>query len=375
MEKVYFYDGFLWGGVFDSYQIEKMNDRTNWDEWQKKGKIKDGTTLKIIEKFQKNLFSETFEISKNIGLNSLMFSIEWAKIYPEMGYINRAKLESYKNFILSLKKEGIEIFLILNHFTFPIWFEEKGGFQNDENLKFLISYTEEIVNEFKDIVDYYIPFYEPLKYIDYAYKKGLYPPGISDEKISEIVKENIIKVYKELYLLIHKNNIYSKVGIIKNTNYDNTFFNVLKNYMDFLGITFYDDKTSGLPRTVQKDDIGNNIYPEKLNIEIPELKKYDKPIVISSIGIADESDIYRSQFLIKTISYIHELLNNNIKIMGYFHKNIFDLFEWEEGFSAEYGLFEFDSINNRINPRHSAKVFSNIVQSNKIPPHLIKYTQ
>ncbi|WP_129409504.1 family 1 glycosylhydrolase [Marinitoga lauensis] len=137
MEKnISFPKGFMWGSTFSSYQIEKMNNKTNWDIWQEKGHIKDGTGLNILNNINKNLFNEIFKLSKEIGYNSLSFSLEWSKIIPEMGFVNYKKLESYKNFILNLKKEGIEPILILNYYTLPIWFEEKGGFSKEENFKF-----------------------------------------------------------------------------------------------------------------------------------------------------------------------------------------------------------------------------------------------
>ncbi|SHE94855.1 beta-glucosidase [Marinitoga hydrogenitolerans DSM 16785] len=375
MEKnISFPKGFMWGNTFSSYQIEKVNNKTNWDLWQEKGHIKDGSNLSILNNININLFNEILKISKDLHLNSLSFSLEWAKIIPEMNFINYKKLESYKNFILNLKKSNIEPIVILNYYTLPIWFEERGGFNREENLKFFTDYVDIILNYIGNIVDYYITFFEPGKFIKNSIE-NIYPSK-NIEKKDYIIKK-LYDLHKETYVMIKKKNKFSKISLAKNIAYDEIDFrkyNLLK-YMDFISISYDGDYNFDSSKPLQKDDIGKSINPDVLLDSLLKLKHFDKPILILSTGIADENDIYRSTFLIKTLTNLHKALEKKIKILGFHHKTIFDLFEWEYGFSAKYGLYEFDYENIKFHIRSSGKIYANIVQNNGILSYLEKYTQ
>ncbi|KLO24859.1 family 1 glycosylhydrolase [Marinitoga sp. 1155] len=370
--------GFLWGNTISSYQIEKMNDKTNWDLWQKKGHIRDGTSLSILNNMNMNLFNEIIEVSKVSGYNSLSFSFEWAKIYPEMNFINYKKLESYKNFIIKLKKNKIEPIVILNYYTLPIWFEEKGGFSKEKNFKFFIEYVETILNYIGDIVDYYITFFEPDKYIKKTFEEKSFPQSKNNdtEKKDAIIK-NFYDLHKDIYFLIKKNNKYSKISFTKNITYDEFDFrkNNLSKYLDFISISYDGNRVYDTSKPVQKDDIGKNINPDVILEYLLKIKSLDKPILILSTGIADENDIYRATFLIKVLTNVYKALKKNVKVFGFHHKTIFDLFEWEYGFSAKYGLYELDYENSKIHIRSSGKIYSNIINNNGIPSYLEKYTQ
>ncbi|WGS65011.1 family 1 glycosylhydrolase [Marinitoga aeolica] len=378
MEKnISFPKGFMWGSTFSSYQIEKMNKKTNWDIWQEKGHIKDGTGLDVLNNINKNLFNEILKLSKEMGYNSLSFSLEWAKIVPEMGFVNYKKLESYKNFILNLKKEGIEPILILNYYTLPVWFEEKGSFGKEENFKFFLEYVELLLKNIGNIVDYYITFFEPGKFIKKTFEDKSFPSYSKYNEKKETFINNIYNLHKQIYVMIKKENRYSKISLTKNIAYEEIEYrknNILK-YMDFFSISYDGDDNFSEGKPIQKDDIGKNINPDEILKNLLKLKIHDKPILILSTGIADENDIYRSIFLIKVLTNIYEALKKNIKVFGFHHKTLFDLFEWENGFSAKYGLYEYDYENIKIHIRSSGKIFSNIINNNGIPSYLEKYTQ
>jgi beta-glucosidase len=369
-ENIVFPKGFLWGGTFSSYQIEKMNNKTNWDLWQIKGHIKDGSSLQILNDLNINLFNETIEKSTEMNFNSLSFSLEWAKVIPEMNFVNYKKLESYKNFILNLKKRNIEPIVILNYYTLPLWFQERGGFSKSENIKFYIDFVKIILDYIGNIVDYYITFFEPDKYIEKS-NNNLFP--YIDE--IENTLNNIYDIHKEVYVLIKNKNKYAKISLTKNIdyNFDIKKRNLLK-YLDFISLSYDGNKEYNTKKPYQKDDIGKVINPDYFYDEVLNYKKYDKPVLIHSLGISDENDIYRSVFLINVLSKIFIALKNNMRIFGFLHKSIFDTFEWEYGFSAKYGLYEFDYQNLKFHARSSSRILNKIIKNNAIPTHLEKYT-
>ena len=61
----------------------------------------------------------------------------------------------------SLIAKGIEPMVTLHHFSHPIWFEEKGGFYNQENLVHFKNYCTKIFPYFSDRVTKWCTVNEP----------------------------------------------------------------------------------------------------------------------------------------------------------------------------------------------------------------------
>ena len=68
-------------------------------------------------------------------MNSFRFSVEWSRIEPEEGTWNAEAIQHYKDYVKALKKRGIEPVLTLFHYTLPVWFSERGGFEKRSNIK------------------------------------------------------------------------------------------------------------------------------------------------------------------------------------------------------------------------------------------------
>ena len=95
MEGLSFPKDFLWGAATAAHQIEGFNYGSDWYQWEKKGKIKDGSTSEkacLSEKY----FMRDIENLTELNMNSYRFSIEWAKIETKKGDFNNKEIERYK---------------------------------------------------------------------------------------------------------------------------------------------------------------------------------------------------------------------------------------------------------------------------------------
>src|SRR3989344_908343 len=93
-----------------------------------------------------NKFKEDFDIAKSLGQNAHRFSIEWSRVEPEEGKFNEKEIEHYRQVIIALKERGLEPFVTLWHFTLPVWFAKKGGFENKNSPEMFARYCEYVVN-------------------------------------------------------------------------------------------------------------------------------------------------------------------------------------------------------------------------------------
>ena len=63
-------------------------------------------------------------------------------------------------------------------------------------------------------------------------------------------------------------------------------------------------------------------------------------------------------------------LIDSVNVKGYFAWSLMDNFEWEEGYSEKFGLYEvdFDDPERPRIPRESAKTYAEIIQNNGFIP-------
>src|SRR3990167_2614687 len=111
-----------------------------------------------------NLYKEDFDIAKKLNLNSFRFSIEWSRLEPEEGKWNEAEFKYYKEYINELSKRGLEPLLNIWHFTLPVWFEQKGGWEKRSNIQYFNSLVSKVAEELLDKVNYVITINEPNVY-------------------------------------------------------------------------------------------------------------------------------------------------------------------------------------------------------------------
>ncbi len=55
--------------------------------------------------------------------------------------------------MVTLKENGIKVFVTLVHFTIPLWFDRLGGFGDLKNLKYFERYLEYIIPKISQYVD------------------------------------------------------------------------------------------------------------------------------------------------------------------------------------------------------------------------------
>ena len=145
LDDITFPNDFTWGVATASHQIEGGNSN-NWTQFEEReNKERSGVACDHW-----NLWQKDHELLNELGVNSYRFSIEWSRIEPNQGEWNEAAIQVYSDMIDSLIAKGIEPMVTLHHFLHPIWFEEKGGFYNQENIVHFKNYCTKIFPYFSD---------------------------------------------------------------------------------------------------------------------------------------------------------------------------------------------------------------------------------
>jgi beta-glucosidase len=423
--KYQFPKGFYWGVATSAHQIEGDNKNSDWWQWEQEGNIVNG---EISEKATNhwNKVDEDISLMNDLGIGMYRFSIEWAKVEPTPGKFNQKVLDHYKNEIKLLRKNNIEPMLTLHHFTHPVWFTDAGGWLTKDAHKHFLRFVEKVYSELGPLVDYWITFNEPMVLVTAGWLEGHFPPGKNslDEAID--VAESLIichaKIYKQLHRLAKNKGHDIKVGLAhhlrviepKNplsifdqfsAHYSDLLFNrawlhllkhgklnisipfVLnrkidvpnaKGTQDFLGLNYYSrDKIKYDSSAAHKieiliaknrpvNDMGWEIYPQGIYQTSKMLNDYFKhlPIIITENGLADRRDNKRTDFLKDHLKYVHYAIRRGIPIKGYLHWSLMDNFEWADGRSPKFGLYEVNYDNFERTPRGSAHFYKSVIKNN-----------
>lgn len=103
---------------------------------------------------------------------------EWAGFAQMM---NPGKECRYREMFQCLKDAGIHCVATLHHFVHPKWFQDLGGFLEEENLPHFTNFCSQMEKEFREYVDMWVTFNEPAVVCLTGHVFGIFPPGVSPQ--------------------------------------------------------------------------------------------------------------------------------------------------------------------------------------------------
>lgn len=401
---------FFWGASISAHQAEGKN-HNQWSVWELENASRLAQTAHIRlswmpswDKFKSqaeepsnyvsgnaidhyNRYEEDFDLIKKLNMNSFRFTLEWSRIEPEEGKWNEAEIEHYKKYIRGLRKRKIEPFLNIWHWTHPVWFEEKGGFEKKANLKYFYRFVEKVCDSLLDDVEYVMTINEPSNYATFGYLVGEWPPQQKNIWKFAKVYWNMTRVHRKSYKIIKKHKPSIQVGmaaILANiqAKHPHSFLDEVstklmryvwnwwflkrtKRHMDFIGVNYYfSDYYTGFGKKdnpkVPVSDLGWYTEPEGLYpILLRTWSKFGKPIFVTETGIADKDDELRHWWIQENIVAMERAISEGVDLRGYFHWSLLDNFEWAYGWWPEFGLVHVDRKNGmKRTIRPSAKWFA-----------------
>ena len=409
-----FAKGFMWGASTSAHQVEGGN-HNQWTIWElthaaelAKKAHKTYGHLPIWDQIKSqaenpdnyvsgrgtdhyNRYEEDFKLLKKLNLNTYRFGIEWSRLEPEEGKWDEAAVEHYRLYIDKLHEMDIEPVLNVWHWTVPVWFANKGGFQKGANLKYFDRLITKISEEYGHALRYVITLNEPNNYVSFGYILKRWPPQEGNFFHGSQVYWNLVRAHKRAYKILKKRHPEMQIGIanqlanIQAKRPHNFFDEVstkvmrylwnwwflrrIRRQQDFIGFNYYftDYYTGLLKRENPKtplNDMGWYMEPEGLYPLLLRIwARYKKPIIITENGVADQSDQYRRWWLEESIVAMQRAISEGVKIKGYFHWSLTDNFEWSDGWWPRFGLVEVDrkaGMERKIRP--SAKWFADRIE-------------
>lgn len=403
--------GFLWGASTSAHQVEggNHNQWTVWEQenakslatqavhhysdlpgWEKSKRL--ATTPanyisgRAVDHYR--LYKADFDLLEQMHMNAFRFSVEWSRIEPEEGAWNAEALAHYKEYVVELKRRKIEPVLTLFHFTLPVWFYEKGGFEKQKNIQYFVRFAEKVMTELGSSIRYVITINEPGVYVSESYGQGAWPPNMQSRPASLKVLRNLATTHNRTARAVKRIQSRAKVSIAYNSSYvyagddaklsrtsaailqwsnDDYFLGKVRKHCDFLGVNYYfSNRVYGYRvhnPNQQLSDLGWDCAPENLEYVLVRLwDKYKLPIMITENGIADSDDALRQKWLTKTITAMHNAMESDVQLLGYLHWSLMDNFEWAYGRWPRFGLAAIDYRDLSRTLRPSAQWFGKVIK-------------
>jgi beta-glucosidase len=398
---------FLWGAASAAYQVEGGIENTDWAKAAREGRVPH--CGRACDHY--NRYEADFDLAKDLGHNAHRFSVEWARIEPEEGKFDTQAIEHYRKVLLALRARGITPFVTLWHFTLPLWFSEKGGFERDDAPEVFARYCAYTVSKLSDLCTNFSTLNEPSVVGSNGWLRGSWPPfkrfaltdlvaitnsgrsyeskadkGFKHFLLWRRVMKNLAYANNAAYVAIKKvapdtninfvhhvivfdsnwNPLNKLKAWIANYSWTHVFMKRTKGHYDSIGLNYYFYTQFGDKRAWRKTDMDWNYAPEHIYDALMILARYKKPIYVCEAGIADESDGGRAEYIERQIKGVWRALQDGVDVRSHIYWSLFDNYEWALGFDKRFGLVAIDYETLARTPRPSAHAYKKIIENNGI---------
>ncbi len=393
---------FLWGAASSAHQVEGMNTRNDW--WQWEHEKRDRVSGEAANHYHR--YAEDFQLARKLGATAQRISIEWSRIEPKPGVFDENAIQHYRQVLQTLQQNKMRSFVTLHHFTLPSWFAARGGFETKESVYYFTRFVKYCAEELGDLVDFWITINEPLVYAEQGWYNGIWPPEKKNTRLYFKVIRNLARAHRKAYKVLHETldttDHTVQVGFAHNpvswylyrphALVDNAFahyydwfrnhriYRLTKGQYDFIGINYYFHQrikkvmpfsgvTYAKPEKELREvsSVGWEIYPQGLFDVLIDLSRYKVPLYITENGIATTNDTQRERFIEQHLAEVRHALKAGVDIRSYLYWSLTDSYEWEHGYDARFGLIGIDYKKDfKRTVRKSAQVYAKIMKQRDI---------
>jgi beta-glucosidase len=310
-----------------------------------------------------------------------------------------------------LNRKGIRPFVTLHHFTHPLWFEQRGGFGERENLRYFERYLEyllpkisvyvsgwNVINEFNvwggysptggggpykfNMLRFHALGYHLIKRYSAAPVSSAHAfvhwfprryHDVLDRRMTDFVD-----------FITHEFFFHAlRTGELVYPGLNGEFDPDVKGTLDFWAVNYYtrhmvDARLAGLEgppfkhkelKLIPMKFFLEEMYPEGLIANLERLT--DRPVYITENGCVATDDRFRIVYLALMLSALQEAIERGVDVRGYFYWSLLDNYEWRS-FLPRFGLVDVDRTTFKRTPKPSAAFYREVIQRNGFDGALVR---
>lgn len=395
---------FLWGSSYAGHQVEGNNTNSNSWRSEQKGNPNPIGEPSGIACNSYEMYMDDVELVSRLGHQAFRTSVEWSRIQPDENSFSEEAAEHYIRFFAALKERGIKVFCTMVHFSIPIWFEDKGGFNKEENLIYFEKYLNYIVPKIAPYVDFYNVLNEfnlgneefkmnSLKFHALGYhtiKKYTSSPISSAHAFVNYMPyrpNHKMDIASAQYRDANDNEFFfhaMRTGEVIQLGRDGFYSEDIKGTSDFWSVNIYTRTlTNSMERAgksdyyhkklkmIDMDFYLDEFYPECMINTLTRLT--DKPVYITENGCCCNDDRFRIVYMILHFSALRQCIDMGVDVKGFLYWSLLDNYEWWT-FRPKFGLCSVDRENGTFKrtPKPSAWMYKEIIENNGFNQEIIR---
>ena len=421
--------GFLWGTATAAHQVEGNNTNNQWWMWEQRGHTQG--TSGLATDWWGGRWKEDFDRAAESGQNAHRMSIEWSRIQPTPDTWDEDALERYRTMLRGLRDRGLTPLITLHHYTDPLWFYEAGGWEKEESVALFERFVRKTVEALKEYCTLWCTLNEPNGYAVNGYINhgvATFPPGKNNIILAFQVMARMIRAHAAAYRAIHEIQRESRVGYalhyrsflpyrtwspldrlstaIAFNALNNGFPSALatgvmksplgsiktpeaKGTQDYFGLNYYTRDFVAFDLRKPKTMFAHNFFAKDADLSSSqyianepqgmfEALKWivrtfpNLPILITENGVEDSDDHMRPRYIAQHIHQVWRAVNFNWPVKGYFYWTLVDNFEWERGWTQQFGLWGLDRETQKRIKRPSADLYAEICKANGLSSEMVQ---
>ncbi|QTJ64630.1 glycoside hydrolase family 1 protein [Rhodococcus sp. ZPP] len=347
-------DEFLWGVATSGFQSEGSSPDSNWARYAASGRTDDaiGDSVDFRHRYREDIAR-----AADLGVDVFRFGIEWARVQPSPGSWDDTELRYYDDVVREITGRGMTPMITLDHWVYPGWVADKGGWANQATVDHWLEYARRVVPRYSGSGALWITINEPTVYL----QKELTFGGVTAAQGPQML-DRLVEVHRRAYDLIHEYDPDARVS--SNLSYipaatdavDAMFVDRVREKLDFLGVDYY--YGLALDNVTAVNAITDDFYridPQPDSI-YSALMRYTRkfpglPLYVVENGMPTDNgqprpDGYtRSDHLRDHIYWMERARLDGAPVIGYNYWSITDNYEWGT-YRPRFGLYTVDALTD-----------------------------
>jgi beta-glucosidase len=372
---------FLWGVASSAFQSEGHTTGANWNHYIDRDSGPDPVggpkeayrnSVDFYDRYRGDI-----ALAKGLGANTYRISINWTRVEPRPGVFSAKGLAYYGRVIDAMRAKGIQPLITLNHWDYPMWVSDQGGWTNPKTVDDFAAMTTQIVQRWGTKVHLWLTFNEEF-FFEFI-EQGNVP--LTQDQVLEM-RANLISAHRRAYDIVHAGSPHALVssnyawpgnGTLASFSTD-PFIAAVADKLDYLAVDYYYpayDQAStlvalsnGTSYDIALDPFGMFTALRQMHRRYPKL-----PILVSENGMPTKNGVRadgqtRSRSLTDNVYWMQRARQAGVPVMGYLYWSLTDNDEWGS-YTPRFGLYTVDVVRDptlRRRPTAAVPTFRAVVR-------------
>ncbi|OJF78738.1 family 1 glycosylhydrolase [Nocardia seriolae] len=367
---------FLWGVAASGFQSEGHAPDSNWSRYAASGKTQDPyrDSIDFYDRYLSDI-----QLAKGLGVKVYRIGIEWARVQPQPGVWDEDGLRFYDKVIGAIEAAGMRPMLTLDHWVYPGWEADRGGWNNAGMVEDWLADARRIVDRYAFGNPLWVTFNEPAMYMANEVRLGILPATAIG-----VMRDRIAQAHNAIYDYIHQVQpgalVTSNVAYIpvSEDSVNGPLSDRIAAKLDYIGIDYYYGLSPDALRSPITTELWTNpLQPDGIYYALEHYSRAfpGKPLYIVENGMPTENgkpraDGYtRADDLRDTVYWVQRAKADGMNVIGYNYWSLTDNYEWGS-YTPRFGLYTVDVLTDPAltrRPTDAVPAYTAITRDGGVP--------